>query len=77
MVSKCRLCDKVLRKKNYYEFKSKSFSSEEIMEKERDLRSIMRLFTKEENIKLFEEAGFKVHDTFFQYYNFVGWVCIK
>jgi|2_EtaG_2_1085320.scaffolds.fasta_scaffold11789_4 tRNA (cmo5U34)-methyltransferase len=61
----------------YYEFKSKSFSYEEIMAKEKDLRPIMKLLTKEENVKLFEEAGFKIHDTFFQYYNFVGWICIK
>ena len=61
----------------YYEFKSKSFTSNEIMSKEKDLRSMMNLMTKKENEEMFRNAGFKTYDTFFQYYNFIGWILIK
>ena len=61
----------------YYQFKANNFKYDEIMAKEKDLRSMMKLFTKKENEDLFEQAGFKICDTFFQYYNFVGWILIK
>lgn len=61
----------------YYDFKQTSFSSEEILNKERDLRAIMKPITLKENIKLLKKVGFKEIDIFFKIYNFTGILAIK
>lgn len=61
----------------YYDYKKQHFSSEEIYKKETDLRDIMFNLTEAENVAMLEKAGFKVIETFYRYYNFTGWLCIK
>lgn len=63
----------------YYDFKRQSFSTEEIMNKERDLRALMSVQTSGENLHLIEKAGFEIEnsDTFWKFYNFEAWVFIK
>jgi len=62
---------------SYYDFKQESFSNEEIMKKQSDLRFIMKPLTEKENISLFKAAGFKKIETFFQSLNFKAWILIK
>lgn len=62
---------------NYYDFKSKTFNYDEIMAKEKDLRSIMFPLSHEENIKMLKEAGFEVYDIFIKHFNFEGIIAIK
>lgn len=59
----------------YYEFKQKSFSAEEILSKERDLRSIMTPQTLEESIDDLRIIG--EPKLFWMSYNFVGLIVIK
>lgn len=62
---------------NYYDFKAKSFSSEEILDKEKSLRDIMHPFSHEENVEMMRNAGFSVFDVFVKSFNFEGIVAIK
>lgn len=61
----------------YYDFKRKTFSTEEIMNKERDLRSIMTVQTSVDNYLMVEEAGFRRGACFWKFYNFEAWVFVK
>lgn len=61
----------------YYDYKLKSFSEKEIMEKQFDLRYIMRPSSDNENIHLFMEAGFSKIEPFWQSLQFKGWVLMK
>ena len=61
----------------YYDFKRQSFSTEEIMDKERDLRSMMTVQTSEENLQMVKDAGFDKGACFWKFYNFEAWVFIK
>lgn len=62
---------------NYYDFKAQTFSAEEILDKEKNLRKIMHPFTHEENIEMLKNAGFKIFDVFIKQYNFEGILAIK
>lgn len=62
---------------SYYDYKLKTFSEVEILEKQRDLRYIMRPITEAENIKMFNRAGFEKIECFFTSLMFKGWVLIK
>jgi len=59
----------------YYEFKNQSFSGDEILAKERDLRTIMRLQTVEESIDDMRLIG--EPEMFWRAYNFVGLIVRK
>jgi tRNA (cmo5U34)-methyltransferase len=59
-----------------YDYKRLSFSAEQILNKERDLRAIMNPLVFGENEKILTELGFKVYP-FFQSLNFRGWIALK
>lgn len=61
----------------HYDFKRHEFTSQEILDKERDLRSIMTPNLSIENLYLAEDAGFTEYAMFWKFYNFEGWVFIK
>lgn len=60
-----------------YNNKAKQFSSEEIINKEKDIRSIMNPLKGEDNIKMLKKQGFKNIDVFFKSLNFTGYICQK
>jgi len=61
----------------YYSFKRNNFSAEEILDKEVNLRSIMKPVTLEQNLQMLKEVGFKDIDIFWRNFNFVGIVAVK
>ena len=61
----------------YYEFKNSNFTGDEILEKERKLRYMMKPQTKQFNDDLLSEVGFQRKQVFWTSYNFMAWVCIK
>tara|TARA_X000000950_G_scaffold287944_1_gene402481 strand:- start:16 stop:717 length:702 start_codon:yes stop_codon:yes gene_type:complete len=61
----------------YFDFKSKSFSSKEILNKESSLRGIMEPFTIQSNIDYLKRAGFKDIMPIYQYLCFKGFLAIK
>lgn len=61
----------------YYDFKAKNFTSEEILSKERDLRKIMKPSALSDNFCMLSEAGFKTYDVFWKSFNFVAILAIK
>jgi len=64
--------------KLYYDFKRRNgYSDEEIARKREALENVLIPYRIEENLKLFKEAGFRVAEPFFQWYNFVGFLCVK
>jgi tRNA (cmo5U34)-methyltransferase len=58
----------------HYDFKRQNFTEEEILKKEKELRSHMRLLTIGQIKASLTEAGFKSCDTFWQHNNFVGFI---
>lgn len=60
-----------------YDYKREKFNAEEVLQKEKDLRSIMNSLSDGSNEKLLHEVGFSVVSQFFQSLNFKGWLCIK
>jgi len=62
---------------SYYDYKMKSFSENEILAKQKDLRYIMRPLTEIENIEMFKECGFKKIECFFSSLLFKGWILTK
>lgn len=62
---------------SYYDYKKKSFTEKEILDKQKDLRSIMNPFTEDQNKLMFREAGFSNIETFFSSLMFKGWVLVK
>jgi tRNA (cmo5U34)-methyltransferase len=61
----------------HYDQKQRTFQPKEILDKQRDLRKIMRPLTDKENIDIFKEAGFTKIETFYQSLNFKGWILVK
>ena len=62
----------------YYEFKERNgYSRTEIARKREALENVLVPFRSDENIQLFRQAGFAAVETFFQWYNFVGFLCTK
>ena len=61
----------------HYDFKRKNFTAEEILSKEEDLRSIMRLNTSDENERLARDAGFGKGIKFWKFFNFEATLYIK
>lgn len=62
---------------SHYDFKHKSFTSQEILDKERDLRGMMRLQTSEENISMAREAKFRNSTLLWKFYNFECHILMK
>jgi len=61
----------------HIDFKRKAFSAEQILDKERDLRSMMKVNSSMRNQILAENAGFSVGTMFWKFYNFEAWVYVK
>jgi tRNA (cmo5U34)-methyltransferase len=60
-----------------YQNKMQSFTADEILSKEQDLRKLMNCLESKDNIELLEQAGFKTIEPFFQSLNFKGYLCKK
>jgi tRNA (cmo5U34)-methyltransferase len=62
----------------YYKFKKRNqYSSAEIRRKREALENILIPYRTCENLELFRRNGFGVVETFFQWYNFIGYLCVK
>lgn len=62
---------------SYYDFKEQNFSKEEILNKQHDLRYIMKNNTDTEIKKILSKIGFSYIEPFFQSLQFKGYLCIK
>jgi tRNA (cmo5U34)-methyltransferase len=60
-----------------YDNKKQSFTADEILNKEVDLRKLMNNLNSNQNIELLKEAGFNIIEPFFQSLNFKGYICRK
>jgi len=60
----------------FYDYKRKNFSDKEILDKEVQLRHMMKLNSKTELYKMLDTAGFEVHN-FWQNFNFMGAIALK
>lgn len=62
----------------YYDFKRRTgYSEEEISKKREALENVLVPYRVDENFELFRRNGFKTVETFFQWYNFAGFLCVK
>lgn len=62
----------------YYDFKKRNgYSDEEILKKREALENVLIPYRVDENFELFRRNGFKTVETFFQWYNFAGFLCVK
>ena len=61
----------------HYDFKSESFNPADILEKEKQLRSMLKPCYLEELISMLYKSGFREVQTFWQSYLFVGILAIK
>lgn len=60
----------------YYDYKKKHYSCEQILNKETELRHLMKPNTEDEIVNMCTNVGFYIQP-FWRNYNFVGFVCIK
>jgi len=60
----------------FYDYKRKKFSDKEILDKEIQLRHMMKPNIKLELYDMLKKAGFEVH-TFWQNFNFIGAIALK
>ena len=61
----------------YYDWKQQYFSEQEILEKEVQLRHMMKLLNHSEVTALLNECGFNLVQQFWQNFNFRSWIAIK
>lgn len=62
----------------YYDFKRRhGYSDGEILRKREALENVLVPYRVDENVELFRRNGFAIVETFFQWYNFVGFLCLK
>jgi tRNA (cmo5U34)-methyltransferase len=62
----------------YYDFKRRNnYSNEEISKKREALENVLIPYRLDENFALFRRNGFTTVETFFQWYNFAGFLCVK
>jgi len=62
----------------YYDFKRKNGYSEiEILQKREALENVLIPYSIEENVEMLRRNGFGIVETFFQWYNFSGFLCVK
>ena len=62
---------------NYYDYKRKTFTTDDIMDKERTLRHMMKPNTWDEIVDMLKEAGFTNVQPFWRNHAFVGALAIK
>jgi len=61
----------------YYDWKQQHFSEKEVLEKEVQLRHMMKLSNYVQLMKMLKEAGFTTVQQFWQNFNFIGCIAIK
>src|SRR3990172_185531 len=62
----------------YHEFKRRNgYSGEEILRKREALENVLIPYRIEENVEMIRRNGWEIVETFFQWYNFVGFLCLK
>ena len=62
----------------YYDYKRKNgYSEEEIIRKREALENVLIPYRFDENFELFQRNGFEIVETFFQWNNFAGFLCVK
>ena len=62
----------------YYDFKRRNaYSDVEIAGKREALENVLVPYRIDENLALFRRNGFEIVETFFQWYNFAGFLCVK
>lgn len=61
----------------HYDYKRQHFTAEEILDKEQNLRPIMKPLTSEQNQQLAQNAGFTSGTMVWKTYNFEAWLYIK
>ncbi len=62
----------------YYDFKRRNgYSEQEISKKREALENVLIPYRVDENFELFRRNGFSIVETFFQWYNFAGFLCVK
>ena len=62
----------------YYTFKRRNgYSDSEIARKREALENVLVPYTIRENLEMIRRNGFEIVDTFFQWYNFAGFLCFK
>ena len=62
----------------YYSFKRRNgYSDNEIARKREALENVLVPYTISENLEMIRRNGFKIVDTFFQWYNFAAFLCLK
>ena len=66
-----------IRTFTYYDFKRKTFTSDDIMDKERQLRHMTKPNTRQEILDMCYKAGFQAVDTFWQNHAFTGFIALK
>lgn len=62
---------------SHYDYKKNFFTNQEIMDKEHDLRQIMKCNTSKENESIAKLAGFEESQLIWKFFNFECWVFIK
>lgn len=62
----------------YYDFKAANgYSNQEIVRKREALENVLVPYRIDENIDMLNRNGFEIVETFFQWYNFAGFLCVK
>jgi len=62
----------------YYEFKrQRGYADVEIARKREALENVLIPYRLDENVDLFQRNGFDLVETFFQWFNFAGFLCLK
>ena len=61
----------------YYDYKRQFYTAEELLDKEINLRHMMKPLTYDELIEMVKNAGFESIQPFWQNYNFIGIIAIK
>ena len=62
----------------YYSFKRRNgYSDNEIARKREALENVLVPYTISENLEMIRRNGFRIVDTFFQWYNFAVFLCVK
>jgi tRNA (cmo5U34)-methyltransferase len=62
----------------YYDFKRRNnYTEQEIMRKREALENVLIPYQIDENLEMFRRSGFQIVETFFQWYNFAGFLCVK
>jgi tRNA (cmo5U34)-methyltransferase len=62
----------------YYDFKRRNdYSEDEILRKREALENVLIPYRIDENYETFRRNGFEIVETFFQWFSFVGFLCVK